>query len=71
MFDDITQEVDEDRPDNILQVEMAIKNIDNNDQAVAVYLNPDYLYILSESDEEVKRWLRTVWYFELGFSFTA
>ena len=71
MFDDIQQKVDDTRPDGIFQVQMAIKNIDNNDQSTSILLNPSYLGPLSWSDSEVKAWLRTVWYFELGFSFTA
>jgi len=71
MFDDITQEIEKSRDDNIRQVEMAIKNIDSDEQVNAEYIYPGFLGPLSETDEEVKEWLRTVWFFELGFSFTA
>ena len=69
MFDQIEQKRDEDREDGIKQVAMTIKGIDNHDQTDIHYLNPDQMGPFAESPEEIKAWLRSVWYFEFGFEF--
>ena len=48
---------------------MTIRNIDNHDQTDIHYLDPSYMGPLQDSPEEVKKWLRSVWYFEFGFEF--
>ena len=69
MFDAIEQMPDPNRQDDIRQVEMTIRKVDSSSETNIFYLNPDYLGPLGDSDEKVKKWLRGVWYFELGFSF--
>ena len=48
---------------------MTIRNVDNVSKTNIYYLDPSNLGPLGEDDEQVKIWLRNVWYFELGFSF--
>ena len=71
MFDQVEQWPDPSRPDNIQQVEMTIRNVDSRDMTNIYHLNPGNMGPLQDSDEEVKRWLRQVWYFELGFAFRS
>lgn len=50
-------------------ISMVVRQVNTDNPSSVYYLNEGDLGPLAASNEEIKRWLRTVWYFTLGFSF--